>query len=472
MIKKLYIIFACVFFLTGCSLIDSELSKVETPNISKTPIDGKWTVSKTIFKEDIKEKTFEYKKYIGKEAIFSKSGVIIGEDFSKNSRYKAKKVKADLFLEEKYGIKKSALKIDSDFLYVVQIFDKDELFYEVIRSSEDTAYIYINGVFLQLKKISSQVDEKELSFLINQKNNKSISGQEADYDSSENGFLLGIKYSDKNPEDYKYKTYYFKFNDNKVDTVKEIENLVLPKQNRNVEVVVENEKTKLGVQDKIVLKETSNNGEKVNLIGDYSEFTRKEIVYLSDNYINFLEKRPEYKNKNRLNLFYLEASDGNKQIVFSDIIKDGARLYEELAMSATRGQGGFYDDSNIGFKRENGYWKLIGNVSFKNSDKKNVEIELNSLLPKDFYKYPNMTLSMQEIRRTIPNVEDAFITPNNKFLIVLENNEILIYNIENGKINEKIISQIKIPKDSKVVMTQYAIGRNSKLWEKQLSVGK
>lgn len=79
-----------------------------------------------------------------------------------------------------------------------------------------------------------------------------------------------------------------------------------------------------------------------------------------------------------------------------------------------------------------------------------------------------MSIPIINIRKTLPAVTDAFTTPNNKFIITLENNRIMVYNLDRGKIDKKEIYKDDI-KNPVAIMTEWSTGDYTNTWQKFIS---
>ncbi|WP_039856626.1 hypothetical protein [Peptoniphilus sp. oral taxon 386] len=471
---KLVLITLMLLILTGCSFINIDMNKVETPTISKTPISGKWIITKCVFKEDYGEVNFNYKDYIGKDVVFTNNSAIVGNLYSENVTFKAKKVNAANYLYKKFDINKKKLNIDSDNLYIVDIYDKYSLFYEIIKASEDVCYIYADEVFLKITKISDTISDDEFNEILKRgKDEFNRSESIESIKSSENGFLLGIKYTkdESSTKAFDYKTIFIKFKDNEIENSNEVDKILLPKQNKFFEISVDRQKNGDFYNDDVIVSSKFNN-ESFKINNEVVP-SLKEIMFVSENYINYYETVEQYLNENRYSLYSLNILNNHNQIDLDDIVKDGEYLFKRAGMVSMNGnEMGFYDSSNIGFIRENGFWKLVGIIKFKDDSYKDKIFDLNILLPKDIVKYDKLSIPMSEIKEKFPNVKDAFISPNNRFLITMEIESLKVYNIINKEINPNVIYEIKIPKNSETIMTQWSMGKYSQMWDKEMSTEK
>lgn len=469
--KKYLSVCLCLLFLilTGCSFINTSLSNVDTPNIHRTPISGKWTITKAIFQNENNKNSFIYKDYIGQDVVIFENKVIIGNLFSNNANFKAKKVNTEDYLSKKFNINKKKLNIDLDNIYIVDIYDDNNIFYEVIKAGEDKAFIYLNGAFLQINRIKEEVTEQEYKETLKRQKDMNYNVENINnLNLSENAFLLGLKYNNKNSKEIKYKTIFIKFKDDKVDRYEEINNLFVPRKNQFAEVFVEKDKD--NINDKVIIKsvQDSDNIKAIEIGNENFKNSAKEINYINGNYLSLVKT---YNNDDRrFDLYYLGTSNKSK-IGLVDIMKDGNSIFEEKFKNNIKDNQIYnIDNSNIAFNRQDGFWKLIGRV--KANKGKDYEFSLNVIIPTEVIKYDNLTIPYDKIKKEIPTTEDAFISINNKFLIIVEKEKLKIYNIINGEIDKSIKYESEIPSDAKVVMSEWAIGKYSWEWEKAVAENK
>lgn len=161
-LKILLVAFLCLI-LSSCSVIDADFSRIESPTVLKTPIDGKWTVTKIIFNEEEQESNdiFAYKDYIGRDVFITEKGIILGNKFIENPSFKAKKVELSRYLNRKFNVDEKKLNISGENLTIVDIYKDDNFLYEIIKVDEDKAFVYDNQNFIQINRVSNDVKKEE-----------------------------------------------------------------------------------------------------------------------------------------------------------------------------------------------------------------------------------------------------------------------------------------------------------------------
>lgn len=149
-----------MMLLSGCSIANIAFSKIETPSLAKTPMDGKWTVSKIIFQNE-EEDFFAYKDFIGNDVFVTSGGVIAGDIYIANPGFRAKRIDSNRYLANKFDMDNKKLNISTKYLTILNIYSKDKLAYEMIKVDDENAFIHKNGVFYKINKISGEITEKE-----------------------------------------------------------------------------------------------------------------------------------------------------------------------------------------------------------------------------------------------------------------------------------------------------------------------
>lgn len=459
--KKIFLILSCIFLLTGCTIIKEEYTEIEKPTISSTPLSGQYTISKIIVDNKDIVDSFGLKDFIGKEVGISTQGALIGEYFVQSPNFRVKNVNSLNYLLNKYNTNKEKLEIKSDTLEVIDIYNSGDFFCEIIKENSDNIYVVMNGMgssFIKLSKVKDEISEEEFEDMVLRNVDSGLVYMDGSKKNSLNGFLLGLKYNDNNMP--KYATYFFKFEGNNLQEIQKIDKLICPKDSEFIEFYVNHTDNgdivvgKTMVSDKIITK-------------DEATGTKKEINYLSSDYYG-LDIKSEKDKSISLNFRSLGRDDTDKSLSLQDIFDDGEKIFNESAKSKiSTDKNVIIDDFNFGLRRNRGFWKFFGRAQYVDYDKY-TDFDINVLVPKKIVKYESLSIPIVNIRKTLPSVTDAFTTPNNKFIITLENNRIMVYNLDRGKIDKKEIYKDDI-KNPVAVMTEWSTGEFTNTWQKFIS---
>ncbi len=160
---KRFMALALILLLTGCKDVTLQVNNAyDPPRITRAPIEGKWTIIKTIFTPENRLDDFSYKKYIGNDLIISSKAVIIDKAVIHKPSFQIRRVNSNLLLEREFNTTKESMGIKGDYLYIIDIYENENKCFEVYREKDDLAYININGIFMQIKKTSDQVTDKDI----------------------------------------------------------------------------------------------------------------------------------------------------------------------------------------------------------------------------------------------------------------------------------------------------------------------
>ena len=403
MIKKIFFFFSLIL-LTGCSFFTSQGTNVERPEMGQSPIYGRWTITKFISNKRINQDNFKFKELIGEELYFSNDSVILANDYIKDAEYKTKYTRLSNYLYQKFNIDYKTLGLEDSDVYTTYIFDSNSnssTYYEVIKTSENTALVFDNGIILEIKLLDDKMKNEDLNSFILAKKDEVLNRRNLFDYTGDKGFLIGLKTRiDSNPPNWNYKTLYLKFSDLKLENVYEMNNIVLPRDDSFYEVSVQRESKSDETTDKIIAK--------------------------------------EYKR--------VKPRNNDPEIPKIEV--------EE-------------DPYNIGIYRDNGFWKLKGRLN--EEDNTFSDFDLNLVLPYEVNNYNKINVPMSRIKNFKSNIRDGFVSPDNNFLITLENNFLKIYNISEGRIVPSPIFEREIGNDASTIMTEWATGRYANIWQEELS---
>ncbi|CDZ74772.1 putative secreted protein [Peptoniphilus sp. ING2-D1G] len=164
--KNALVLIAVMALLSGCSLVNTDFSKIETPLLAKTPMDGKWTISKIIFQKE-EEDFFAYKDFIGNDVLITSHGIIADDTYLEKPTFRARRIESKKYLEKRFNMDDKKLNISGKYLTVLDVYSKEELIYEMLKVDEENAFIYKNGIFFKINKVSDEITEKEFEQALN-----------------------------------------------------------------------------------------------------------------------------------------------------------------------------------------------------------------------------------------------------------------------------------------------------------------
>lgn len=478
MIKKIffYLSLVSLVLLTGCSFLTNQGTNVERPDMGQAPIYGKWTITKFISNKKDNQDNFRFKDIIGENLYFSNKSVLLANDYIKDASYKTKYVKLSDYLYKKFNLDYKSLGLEDSEVFTTYVFDSksnSSLYYEVIKTSENTGLLFDNGITLEIQLVDDKIKNDDLNSYILAKKDEVLAKSSLFDLNGDKGFLIGFKTKvDSDIPSWNYKTLYLKFSDLKLENVYEMNNIILPRDDRFFEVSVQRESKSDETTDRLIAKEykTSKALNKDSEIPKIeSEELRednslKAINFITNNYIN-VESLDMETNERSLRIYNLDKLEDKKALSFKDFISEKALDSEGKNIEALK-----EDPYNIGIYRDNGFWKLKGRVN--SEDGKYSDFDLNLVLPYEVNKYNKINIPMAQIKNFKSSIKDGFVSPDNNFLITLENNYLRIYNIKEGKILPQHIFEREIGEEASTIMTEWATGRYANIWQDELSSNK
>lgn len=471
--KRIFLIFSLIF-LCGCNIISPQGTNIETPRLGESPIYGKWVISKLIYNENLDIDSFQFKEVIGSEVIFSNEKSLLLNDYIDDVKYQSKYVKLSEYLYNKFNINYKALGFEEDDdVYVTYVSDansSDNFYHEVIRLSKDKALLFDNGIILEIQLIDQQMDDENLNEIIAKRKDEVLKKGEFLGSKSEKGFLLGLKTETgtKMPT-WNYNTVYIKFSENTVENVYEVNNIMVPRDNGFSQINV-NRETKGGIiNDKLIIENNNNFRKQVpedtDIMKEPKKFEDKNMLttidFVTNNYIN-LESYNLNNNMRTLRIYNLSDIQNRDPIHYNEFLSEDYQLTPNESLENLES-----DPFNIGIYRDKGFWKLKGRKTLANG--KYEDYDLNLVLPTSVNKYNRLNIPMSDIKNFKPSIKDAFVSPDNKFLITIENNKLRIYNVLESGIDPNFIFEKDIGNNTVCVMSEWAVGKYAKIWKDEIA---
>ena len=475
-------------FMISCNLENTEITdKIAAPDNIKPPISGKWIVEdyKISSISSMNEKTA--KTYIGKEALFDKELVAIGDDYCLKPSFKIKNVKTSDYLIYQYKVNPDFLNIDKDEIQIVSITGEEQFFYEIIKESDERIIVNIDGVFFYLKQVSKEVqDEKVAEYYYTDKAMFRMADVE-DKDMLRTGVLIGLKSLDTDAEEdlekWNYRTIFIRSYNKEIVSTYEKNNIFIPRKTGFWEIKVDRKRTDDKINDKIIALPYKKNKKTVNLKNEKNnkdkiknENTIKNILYAGNDYISIENVNYSNKGERYLEFYPIDNIDKGKPMKISDILGEiGKESFLEEANKKILLEDKKYKDSSIGLSpneesfglfRRNGHWVLKGRINFvENGIYSYKNFNIKAIPPKEVVHYDELFIPWNAVKTKVPEALDAFISPNEDLIIIITNNNLLVYLIDDGQIGDIPVAKIKLKSTEKVIMAEWAIGRYPLVWE-------
>jgi hypothetical protein len=124
---------------------------------------------------------------------------------------------------------------------------------------------------------------------------------------------------------------------------------------------------------------------------------------------------------------------------------------------------------NIGLARNMGQWALVSCIKYeKNSETSWDKFKVNALPPKELVIYDTMHLPWSQVKEKVPSALDIFTAPYNDMAVIITEEEVLVYNIKSGQIDDYPVKAIKLKPNEVVIMAEWATGSYVEKWKQEV----
>lgn len=469
-----------LFLLTGCaSENNANISMVSPPNNNKNIILGQWYCEKyDIFDKNIANSDAIY-EVLSKNIELYPDNIVFAEKQYTGVSYKLKLVKPDYSLSYEAGITLKDIGIDHNDIQVYSITYKNNLLCEIIYESKEVSYLYYQGILFYLNYV------KELDYTLKEDNNNDYSDNYSEDDNnSSQGLLLGLKNTSSNNQNgsNKYRTLWISTTNGTVNDIESRNNILVPRRNGIWEIlsdVYKNSDRNIYYEYifiKALDREVSDEHLNVNTETlSQDKFVKKEINFISDNYISIETKSNEKFSPSPVySLLPLDNINSEKGISIRDLYdKDVQALYEDAykkayaSVSETNKSklSKYIDYSNFTLIRKNGHWVLQGMISpiliGGEPEKYDLNIRPNNIL----CNYDTLYIPWKLLKSEIPLLVDAFTSPDGSIAVIINNDELLVYKIEDMRLSEESLKRIQLENGEEVIMAEWCENEYVDKWD-------
>lgn len=466
--KWMILILLSCLLVSSCGSEELKVSNtIKSPKLIKSPIAGRWILEEYRQMPAVEEEGSN--KLIGQPALFKDNMIVVGDYFSENVTYSTKNVESEDYLLYKYKLKPDYLDINLKRLDIVSIYSDQQFILEIIKIKEDEIIIYKDNKFLFFKKQAEYVTDKEIKTYIDIEKNLSglLKIKDLSDESSKAGILLGLKKElvEDDLKYWEYRTIYLKFNDLEKVEIYELDDILLPRKTGFYDVKVRREKSESSSFDEISVESRD---ERESLLTQSSNFM-KNILYIGNDYISIENSK---KGRNEfLRIYPLDYLSEKESLLLSEALDKETlnRIKKDIKRNEKEEVQKYFDERDFGLSRRNGYWTLIGRVDYKdNGLVKNEDYNIRAVTPKSIVNYDELSIPWSYIKTKIPELVDAFTSPNGDILIVQTYNHLKAYPIRDNKIINEEIFDLEIDGRESIIMNEWANGIYADLWEEKV----
>lgn len=479
-------IFVVLFLLSGCHKIGGkDIATTKTPKNNLLSIKGSWKVdSVEIVDENLNIASVD-NDITDSEINISDSAIEIKDVKYDRPKYKLKVVDKNYMLSYEDGLKVSSFINNDDKIDVISIINKNNtLIGEFIIKEKDRGFLFYRGMILELSRISENVEDKD--YPLENKNNYSDESAANDYN-SEVGVMLGLKVPRKKNEDggytkEKYRTLWISFKDGELQPIMEKENIIFPRMTgiwalkSNTANYNGNEIEYFNVSP-IDGKEVEVNSE----IKDKNVY--KNIKFVGNNYIA-IEKYEGNDFQNKFPIYQVIPIDNinaENGIIIEEIYsKDASEKYKiayenELSKLSAESKAKLntnIDYSNFSIERKEGKWKLVGKISPVDLNSNGLDYAIGLNPNKKLLNYDALTVPWKVLKGELPLIRDAYIAPTERIAIIVFEDNIAVYEVENRRLKGSPLVNIKLNGEEEVIMAEWSSQGYVKSWSNVFSDGR
>lgn len=491
----LFLIISIILIVSGCTVIEGEVKdRIISPENSNIPISGKWEAS-YIFNEefipiDDEEKIQELNMDVyNLEAYFHREGVAVGERFTEEPSFRIKNVLAYNYLSNNFRFTPDDLEIENERLEVITVLNDGTYLLDFVRLEEEMILARYDDVFYIFERVHEEVSGDEIARYIQvQKDVMKTLGPDEEED-LQTGFLLGLKIpaydQTSNNADWDYKTIWINTTNGNVNSVYELDKLILPRKNGFWEIIKERNFKESMVRDTIsatplfLVEEDNKATINKSSIDDLVEILDtnqikselKNILFVGNDYIS-LEKIDLLDNEKKiLQIYSLDNIRGEIPIKLSDLVgEDGRDLFIEGARNEmSLDDKKIPNEENIGLFRMDGHWSLKGRINyFQSGEELHGDFNIRAIPPSNMVSYDDQIEPFNMVNLVSPGLVDYFTSPNGEFIVALTSTQVTVYPIKNGEIVNTRNVRFSIPDNASVIMSEWARGRYTESWEQEV----
>lgn len=466
-VVAILIILAAVF--TGCFKTNNlEENKITAPTPNNLQVYGTWMVTAEyrINSNNKLEKINNEKTTI---INISKQQATFGDIDIDNPGFKFKRVSEKEYLPKEFASVLTDIPSNNGYINIETISDNTNVYLDFILKNQNEGYIYALGELVAIKRIESNLSTEVTT------------NQTQEVQAKSSGILLGMKCptvieDNKIIKNASYKTYWISMNDGKLEPIKTLTGLLLPRANgtfSNINVI-NTDTDNNSMQDLKVINYNKNGTKTIqNSMIPINE--NRQITFVAKDYLGF-EYYNTTKNDTNYCITTIDNINSNQTLDIKSLFgEEGQKQYEESKDRLVNSTPNFvinkYDTSTltpnqITMIRKNGKWVVDGILDSKITGVNDLDFEIPISPVGKLVNYDKLPLNWNKIKQVDSNAIDAFASPTGNFIVILDKKSIKIYNMQNGQIEKQPIKNISIENGERPVMGEWAIGDFVSVWNK------
>ncbi len=479
------IVFVMVIFIftlsIGCSKVNGkDTQSIKAPDNENLSIRGTWKIDDINILDDKienKEETLSLKNTI---ISISNTKISIFNNIYSNPSFKLKVVKDEYVLSYELNLKISDIIESRETVDVISLIDSNKLIGEFIVLDENSGYLFYSGILLKLSKEDINPTEVDMA---NSKFEAEVLVE--DYN-SDVGVMLALKTPRTKNEDgtytnETYRTLWISFKDNEIQTVIQKDNIIFPRLNGiwTIEKLVEEKNDK---HIEYFLSRPIDGKLDSYIVEDSNVSIYKNINFISNDYIS-IEKYEGNEFSNEFSIYQTIPIDNinSKQglsieEIYSNEVnekyeRDFNEAFENLTKENAEKSINIVNFTNFTLRRVEGKWTLIGSILKNDGNEENIDYKISISPSKKILNYDRLLIPWKNLKGRFPFIEDAYTSPTGRIALIIFDNKLLIYEMEDRNIKGSPLCYINLNQDEKVIMSEWSSGSYVDTWSKAFKDG-
>lgn len=473
-ILVILIMIASVFTFSKFMPSGQDFKKLTPPQSTSISFKGTWKVSeKYNYKEGRKLELKNEYVYLDEDRM------LINNNLYEDVKYKLRVVNLKTYLSAEYNISYKRFSDENKEVELISPLDSNTLIGEIIKLEDNKLIIILSDIIYTIVNVSDDVENFPISIGSGIYKEGTI---KKDYNDLVECVYIGLKKNREITEDgvgqEEYRTLWIGVDSGIVKPVYERENILYPRLKGFWELTPQKIMRNGVVREYFDTYNINNKGEAIEEFLEVEQENKYvNLNFISNNYISVEEFSDKYNEKNSrykiipvdsihatngVSIDLLSGTEGYEALKnSSEIALDNLENYSEDLKDDVK-----LDPSNIGVVRKNGRWVLEGRTSLIDNAVADLKFDVNMINTKKLIIYDNLYVRWNIIKTQNPLIKDIYTSPNGKIAIVVLDDYILVYEIENSQLKGDPIKKIKKDKNESVIMAEWTNGYIADSWEK------
>ena len=475
---SIFLIFLLSLSLIGCSDLDKhKIVKTRAPLNESLSIKGIWEIlSYEVLSDDV-EPEEQLNKLIGNTIEIGNDYTKVFEEIYSNSSYKLKVVNKNYVISYESIYTVNDLNLDKDSTEVISVINKNNIIMEFFKKNSNEGFIFYNGVLFEVKFVGEINKEDDNDVNKNSNDDEDINNSNNEYNDPI-GLYLGIKCKKENESEESYKTIFISFKDGILESKKRNNQIIMPRM-RGIWTInkVNNESDGYrheyfeakSIESKAIEgKEENEEDSNFDRLDNTNIY--RSIKYIGNDYIaTEVYYGKDFKGEyNKYEVLPIDNINSELPINIGDIFSsEESNLFKQIYENTLSGMSDeekneyskYINYSNFSLQRYNGKWNIIGKISPGNGiEGEGYDFSLNLRPNKKLINYDLLSIPWKTLKRKMPLIEDAYISPNNRIAIIVTNGKLLVYEIQNGELKDSPLGSLVLNSEDEIIMAEWCTG--------------